>query len=136
MVRSGGEGSPLPLFEHVRPPVDLSAVSLHQHDLGRHVLDGAARGIRTLALRQLLGEAEVDELQEAVGADHQILGLEVTVDVAARVHVLEHQRDRADDEAGEALGEAAARLGEDRPELAARDVIHRHHQPEERRGEG
>ena len=41
------------------------------------------------------------------------------------MHVLEHQRDRADDEAGEGLGEAAARLGEDRPELAARDVIHR-----------
>lgn len=72
------------------PPVDGLAVSLVQQDLRREVLRGSAEGV--CPAFDDLGEPEIGEFQVAVGADEQVLGLEVSVDDILRVQVLEHGR--------------------------------------------
>ena len=53
-----------------RPPVDGLAVAGPQQDLGRHVLDGAAEGVRDgLLVDRLLAEAKVGQLDVAVGVE-------------------------------------------------------------------
>ena len=75
-------------------------MALHLDDLGRDVLGRAAQRVRALVLgracrhrirtaRQSLGEAEVDQLDEASVVEHNVLGLDVTVDDALAVEVSE-----------------------------------------------
>jgi hypothetical protein len=69
------------------PPVDRFRVALIEQYLRCYVLRGAADGVGALA--DDLSEAEVDELEVALVADHDVLRLQVAVDDVLPVQVLE-----------------------------------------------
>ena len=73
----------------------------------------------------LAGEAEVDELDGVIRADHDVLRLEVAVDDAVMVDVVEGLQDFAGDVHG-ALGRELGFLGENIAEQAAVDPLHDH----------
>lgn len=54
----------------------------------------------------MLGEAEVGDLDVAVGAEEDVLGLEVAVDDVERVEVVEREGDLGGVELGDRVGEA------------------------------
>jgi hypothetical protein len=59
------------------PPVDCPSVALLADDLGSQVLGSAAKGEGLVVAEDVAaGEAEVGELDEAVLADEDVLGLE------------------------------------------------------------
>jgi hypothetical protein len=72
-----------------RPVVGADVVALVQDDFGRHVLGRAAERPRLATDLQLFGETKVDELDVAGAVEKQVLGLEVAVDDASRVQVVE-----------------------------------------------
>ena len=64
---------------------------------GRDVVRGAAEGLRErLAVLEDLAEAEVDELDVAVLVEHDVLGLEVSVDDVHGMEVFEGAHDLAE----------------------------------------
>mmetsp|Transcript_30376 Transcript_30376/g.97927 ORF Transcript_30376/g.97927 Transcript_30376/m.97927 type:complete len:250 (+) Transcript_30376:554-1303(+) len=73
------------------PPVHGPAVPATREDLGREVLGGPAEGGRALSVvcDALLGEAKVGESDVAAGVEEDVLRLEVPVDDAEGVDVLE-----------------------------------------------
>lgn len=91
MILSGEQGLAL---EHLSkdasgaPDINLDVVFLPgEHDLGGSVVSG---GNVTRHLRVLnSGEAKVANLQIAVLVDKDVAGLEIAVDDAGRMHVLE-----------------------------------------------
>ena len=87
------------------PPVHLLPVALFLDDLRGEVLGGAADGLGELVPHEL-GEAEVRELEIAVLADEDVLGLEVAVDDAVGVEVLECEEDLGGEETSLVLGES------------------------------
>ena len=106
--------------EHVgakieRPPLDV---------LGRHVRRRAEQlpGHRHALLVDDLRDAEVGELDEPVVADHDVLGLDVAMDDAELVRVLERARHLAGDHLRD-LGERQRRVGEEVLERAAVDEL-------------
>lgn len=98
-------------------------MALALDDLGGQVLGGAAE--RPRAVGQLLREAEVGDLEVAVLVEQQVLRLQVAVDDALRVQVLEG---RGDLRAVEVAGRRAepARVPQVREQLAAAHVLEEH----------
>ena len=62
-------------------------------DLRSHVLDGAAESVVELLVGALLNAAKVGELDVAPPVEHDVLRLEVPVDDALGVEVLQSQQD-------------------------------------------
>lgn len=73
------------------PPVDSLAVSLAQQNLRCQLLWGTA--LRLGAPLHLLSEAKVRQFELAVGADQDVLRLQVSLDYVLAVQVLEDQDD-------------------------------------------
>jgi len=119
----------LPAFSHVRPLnhqfhftytahhafegddsnceiVNSDSVVLAAHDLGRHVARGAA-GLLGVVRVPNAGDAEVGDPDVAALVEHQIFWLDVPVEDALVVHVLERQKDARDEKAGLFFREAA-----------------------------
>lgn len=74
-----------------RPPVHALPMPLIQQDLGSQVFRCPAEGIG--AGLDLLGEAEISELEVSVFRNQQILGFEVSEDDVLVVQVFEDQYD-------------------------------------------
>ena len=74
---------------------------------------------------QLFSEAEVDKLDISGAVEQQVLGLEVAVDDAAAVEVVEGLDDAAGVEPRGGVVEVAA-VPEDGPELPAQAGLHQH----------
>lgn len=74
-----------------RPPVDRVIVRLDAQNLGRHVLNRAADRARALAQRQPFRQAEIDELHVATLVEQDVLHLDVAIDDALAVQVVEHE---------------------------------------------
>ena len=73
-----------------RPPVNLLPVPLLLKNLWRHVLWRAAKRVGLVKLAHvLLTQAKVCELDVAVHVNENVLGLEVAVDDAVRVQVIQ-----------------------------------------------
>ena len=123
------------------PPIDGAGVAKALDDLGGDVLLGADKGVGDDAglgvehalLEDLRGELDGGALAEvkvgeddvAGGRHEDVLGLEVAVDEAEHVEVLEREQDLAAVELGPRLGEAVAGLALERAEeLAARAKVH------------
>ena len=70
-----------PQGEHVGPGIELLGARLLRRHVGDLPLQLPARGL----LAGDLGDAEVDQLDRAVGGDQQVLRADVTVDDAARL---------------------------------------------------
>ncbi len=70
----------------------------------------------------LLAEAEVGELDMALSVEQDVLGLEVAIDDALPVEMLQRQRDLGDVEAGRVLQEDALAL-EVHEQLATTEVL-------------
>jgi hypothetical protein len=116
------------LVEHGAERVDVALLAdlrdLARGLLGRHIARGADDGARHGDLRmalQRLGEAEVHDVGLAVLVEHDVVGLDVAVDDAARVGVLDGAGDLREDGGGLGGGELLAR------EAAAVDELHRDH---------
>ena len=95
----------MPASEHLReyaadrPDVDGKGVLVHgEHELrcavpaGGHVL-GHERGVVLGRGRESAGHPEVADLELAVAVDEEVTGLEVAVEYARRVYVLEPPED-------------------------------------------
>ena len=123
--RGEGEGArPEPVQQRAQgEDVRLGRRRLALHHLGGHVRRRAHQRSgdgHPLARVQHPRDAEVHQLQDAVVADHHVLGLEVAVDDARLVRVpqrpgelLDHQRGQLGREEALALGEALERLAPD-----------------------
>src|SRR5204863_4462048 len=94
----------------VRPGIGGLASDL----LGGEVLDraGDGPGPRVLRVGEGPGEAEVGELHDAVGRDQDVLGLEVAMDDAFGMRVLERRERLTEDVRRLRWREAAARVEE------------------------
>mmetsp|Transcript_47960 Transcript_47960/g.71043 ORF Transcript_47960/g.71043 Transcript_47960/m.71043 type:complete len:574 (+) Transcript_47960:355-2076(+) len=88
------------------PVVDAPVVTLGQDELRRQVFGSAAKGVGLDAVLQLLGEAEVSDLEVSVRIDEKILGFEVAVGVLLLVDVCETGRDARSVHAGVVLADA------------------------------
>jgi hypothetical protein len=102
----------------------VSVVSSPDH-LWRHVLDGAAKRVRPpllLVRLKLSAEAKVREHNVTFAVEKNVLELDVAVDDAVLVEVLEGEDNLADVDANLVLGELFA-LVEVREQLAAVNVI-------------
>lgn len=73
------------------PPVDCLAVALVEENFRSDVLWGSADGVGTFG--DDLGESEINHLQVSVTADHDVLGLQVSVDDVQTLEVLEDGHD-------------------------------------------
>ena len=73
------------------PDVDAVVMPHARENFRRHINRRAALGLRPLALLELLGKAKVDQLDVALAfeGDHDVFRLEVAVNDAVRVEVLE-----------------------------------------------
>ena len=90
----------------------LAALGLLGRDVGRR-----PQHLAGLGQRHPLGgagDAEVGDLDVAVGAEEDVLGLEVAVDDVERVEVVEREGDLGGVELGDRVGEAL-RDGRERP---------------------
>ena len=104
--------------------------------LGRHVMrraedDASGRDLRRRrelgaaahGPRKRFGETEIQDLDDAIFGDHHVLGLEVTVDDAGSVGLLEPS-DRLNGDAQCAL-HGNRPVVENLPKRSSRDVLHR-----------
>ena len=73
------------------PPIDRLAVTLVEQDFRRDVLGSSANSVGTLS--DYLGETVIDKFEVAIIADHDIFGLQITVDDVATVKILEDASD-------------------------------------------
>ena len=95
-------------------------------DLRGHILGRAAEGPALLVgADQLLGEAKVGELDIAGGVQQQILWLEVPVEDALVMQVLQRLDNAGRVEASLGVVEACP-IAEDGPELATQAGLHEH----------
>jgi hypothetical protein len=119
--------------EHVAAGVRGHVLGL----LGRHVLRLAHEDLAFLVLHQVagLGDAEVRDLDLALGGDHEVLGGDVAVDdaqrgavlVALRVRVFEAAADAGDDERAQLVRDLLAQLDVAVHELLNVDAVHELH---------
>jgi len=72
------------------PPIDGLAMAFVKENLGGEILGSSTEGVR--AGLAVLCEAEVRQLEVALGVDEDVFGLQVTVDNVQRVQVLKHER--------------------------------------------
>jgi hypothetical protein len=113
-----------------RPHVGLGAVLLAAKDLGRHVVrraDARRRERRVTGARaQLLGDAKVAQFEVRRRAAHKdVGGLEVAVEHAALVHVVQCERELHEPLEHLVLAEwTLARRRDARAEIAAVGVLH------------
>mmetsp|Transcript_43174 Transcript_43174/g.109040 ORF Transcript_43174/g.109040 Transcript_43174/m.109040 type:complete len:322 (+) Transcript_43174:145-1110(+) len=119
-------------FEHQRakaPPVDGFAVRIAFKHLRSKVLGCSTegRGARVVCVQALLGDAKVRHADVAVGGEQQVLGLEVAVQHAVGVQVLQPQYNLSAVEARARLAELLVLL-EMVEQLAA---VHKVHDEEE-----
>eukprot|EP00968_Pinguiococcus_pyrenoidosus_P022248 scaffold3100_cov248-Pinguiococcus_pyrenoidosus.AAC.3 len=91
-----------------RPVVHRPVVAVVADELRRQVVRRAAQGEGLGAGRQDLRQAEVHDLDVAVGVQHQVLRLDVSVRDAVRVHVRQRQQHAGHVEAGGGLLEVSA----------------------------
>ena len=73
------------------PPIDRLAVTLVEQDFRRDVLGSSTNSVGTLS--DYLGETVIDKFEVAIIADHDIFGLQITVDDVATVKILEDASD-------------------------------------------
>ena len=108
------------------PDVDLDAVVLAADELGGHPVRGADDGVALLLLGgELGGVAKVGELDGAVGAEEDVVRLDVAVDAVEAVDVRERAERVADDVRDVALAQTHDVKGlEDVGETAATHVLH------------
>ena len=90
------------------PVVDGEVVSLVEDDFRRYVLWSAAEGPSLASEADALGESEVDELGESAIVHQHILRLQVPVDHAAEVQILQRFQSTGRVETGCRLLEAPA----------------------------
>ena len=94
--------------------------------LGRHVRgrpDARAGHGQVVVVVLVARDAEIHQLHAALARDHDVRGLDVAVDDAAVVHVIEGARDLHRDDRGDVVGQAAAAL-EQVIQVDAADVLH------------
>ncbi|MGC4120635.1 MAG: hypothetical protein QM765_39870 [Myxococcales bacterium] len=113
------------LVEHHPEGEDVgAAVGVRaRSELGSHVARGPGGDGAGDALA--VGEPEVEDARRALGGDHHVVGLEVAVDDAQRVGVLEPAGDLLGVAPGLGPGHAAG--GDERAQRPARDVLHDQH---------
>lgn len=87
----------------VRPPVDAASVAFALNDFRRDVLGRSAHGVS--AILDGLAEAEVGYLEESFVINHDVLGLQISVNHSHLVDVLERQSHLSRIKAGEILVE-------------------------------
>ncbi len=78
------------------PNVNVKSVSSSLDYLWGHVVRGSYDRKSLLVLRENLGGSQVDHSEVAIGLDHQVFGLEVSVDDSLGVEVLQTKDDRSD----------------------------------------
>mmetsp|Transcript_23181 Transcript_23181/g.54206 ORF Transcript_23181/g.54206 Transcript_23181/m.54206 type:complete len:204 (-) Transcript_23181:881-1492(-) len=109
------------------PPVHCLAVSLLRQHLRGHVLRRPTEGVRRLlrSVADVLGQAEVGQLDVTVCGQKQVLWFQVTVDEAHGVQVLQGQHHLGRVEARTLLGKTLLflKVGE---ELTTIDVVQDH----------
>jgi hypothetical protein len=123
--------------EHVAAPVERHALVLLGRDVRELPLEVAGLGL--VLLRRGLRHAEVEQLRDAVEADHDVLGVHVAVHdrervprlIGAGVRVMQRARD-----VGEDLHDERDRQQIEPPgqQIAERDAAHPLHREEERAG--
>ena len=103
------------------PPVDCLSVALVEYDLGGDVFGGSADGEGS-SLGEELGKSKVGELEVAIVADEEVLGLKISEDDVLGVEVFEAGGDDRAVEAGLVGGEGldVPEVGE---ELSAVDEL-------------
>ena len=103
-----------------RVEVGVVGVGLFQQDFGRHVA-GRAAGVFAVAVAEVARDAEVGDVQVAVGAEDEVLGFDVSVEDLHVVDVLEALEDAGDEELGFGFAEGA--LAEVVAEVSALEVV-------------
>lgn len=92
--------------------VDCERMAFSQHDLRSHIPWGST-GVLVVVLSHHSRDAEVSEPQVAIGVEDQILWLEIAMDNAMAVEVLQGEDDAGEEEFAFSLAE----------ELAVADVV-------------
>lgn len=108
-----------------RPNVGSLVVGLVGDDLRRHVLRGPTERPSPLLPDQLLGETKVGELYVAGGVEEQVLRLEISIDDASGVEVVEGKDDAGDIEGGGLVREPPT-VPQQRPKLTSEARLHQH----------
>ena len=108
-----------------RPNVGSLVVGLVGDDLRRHVLRGPTERPSPLLPDQLLGETKVGELDVAGGVEEQVLRLEISIDDASGVEVVEGKDDAGDIEGGGLVREPPT-VPQQRPKLTSEARLHQH----------
>ena len=100
------------LIEHDADRVQIGARigSGPGHELGSDIADGADQRLRRRRRGHGTRQTEVGELDLTIGAQEHIVGLEVTVDNARRMHGLQRGEDCVEDDDRLPGGEGAAVL--------------------------
>ena len=127
-LEGGAAGAHLEDQDPEGPPVCSERHSALVQVLGGHVIWRPLEGIRLLARLQHLGDAQVRYLQVPVGGDEEVLELEVAVEDALLVQVLEAEDGAGSKEARMVLWEAqvGAVLDDIVEELPSEDRVHQH----------
>lgn len=102
--------------------VDGDAVVLAAHDLGRHVA-GRAAGVLCVLRIPDARDAEVREPEVAVAVEDEVLGLDVAVDDALVVHVLQAEQQAGQEEPRLLFGKLPV-LRDVVPEVAPVEQVH------------
>lgn len=106
-----------------RPPVGGEAVRAALQDFRCRVFGRAAdRAAVGAATADGLGHPKVDQLQMAIHRDHDVLGLEIAMDVAARVEELECRHHLRSVQKRPRLGKPLPL--DQREEIATSDILH------------
>ena len=95
-------------------------MAFFQQHFGRHVA-GSAAGVFPVPVAVVAGDAEVCDVQVAICAEDEVLGLDVSVDDLHLVDVLEALNDAGDEELG--LGLFEDLLAEVVAQVAALEVV-------------
>jgi hypothetical protein len=109
------------------PQITAQVGALAFQELGRQVRRGAhdEAGAREIAIADVLGDAEVAELHFAATRDHDVRRLDVAVNDAAEVGVLEGARDAERDDERD-VRRQALRLADQLADVLAVDVLEDH----------